>query len=92
MADTKITLRHQSDFEARLPNVLEPSVSNGQTIFTLLEDALADNMVFEVNSVSYFPTTYFTITGSGNRTITWLNNLFALDTSDVVRIKYYPAN
>ena len=92
MTESKLGLRHQSDFDDRLPNIATFTPTNGQTVFVLPEEPLTDNIIFEVNTVSYHSPDFFTIGPPNNTTITWLNNLFALDTSDAVRIIYYPAN
>ena len=92
MTDSKLGLRFQSDFDNRLPKVYTPAVGNGQTIFVLPEEPLSVNIVFEVNTVAYHSTQFFTIGPPLNTTITWLNVLFSLDTFDTVRIIYYPAD
>lgn len=92
MGITKTGLRWQSDFDDRLPNIFSVTPTNGQTVFLLPEEPLVDNLVFEVNTVSYHSPDFFTITAPNNMTITWLDNLFTLDTGDSVRIIYYPAN
>jgi len=59
------------------------AISNGQTIFTLSVAFLGVGglAILHVNGVVYAKDTDFTISGT---TLTWLNNLFALEIGDCV--------
>lgn len=62
-----------------------PTVSNAQTVFTLpTTPTRPDGVVMVVNGASYFPPTYFTVSGD---TVTWLD-LFVLEATDAVQFKY----
>lgn len=64
----------------------EFSATNGQVTFILSQAPTdANSLVFLVNGVAADDTTDYTISG---QTITWLDNLFVMDTSDKVLIRY----
>tara|TARA_B100001109_G_C18642689_1_gene371365 strand:+ start:308 stop:616 length:309 start_codon:yes stop_codon:yes gene_type:complete len=62
-----------------------PSVANDQTAFTLpTTPTRPDGVVMIINGASYFPPTYFTVSGTS---VTWLD-LFTLVSTDAVQFKY----
>ena len=60
--------------------------SAGQTVFTLA-DAYRPSIIpsLEVNGVAYIKDTDYTISGT---TLTWLDALFTLDTTDVLKLQH----